>query len=189
IHEPPFVATFARACEWAATGAVTLPADFDPSRPLPGAVRGLVITGGHHHEAAFYALFEGYSDLDRLPGDTGANAFKKDLRGKYDVLIMYDFTRNLDESGRRNLRDFVEAGKGVVVLHHALLNYQTWSWWSEEVVGGRYRLQREGESPPSSVKDGQQIDASPAAAHPVLDGIAPFHITDEAYKNLSMSQR
>ena len=56
---------------------------------------------------------------------------KNDLRGKYDVLIMYDFTRDLDESGRKNLRDFVEAGGGVVVLHHALLNYQTWTWWSE----------------------------------------------------------
>ena len=73
---------------------------------------------------------------DRLPVDTAANAFKNDLRGKYDVIIMYDFTRDLDEAGKKNLRDFVEAGKGVVVLHHALLDYQNWTWWSEEVVGG-----------------------------------------------------
>jgi type 1 glutamine amidotransferase len=187
IHEPQFRATFARASEWAATGAVTLPADPGPSRPAPGAVRALIITGGHDHEAAFYSLFDGYNDLDWLPVDTSASAFKKDLRGKYDVLIMYDFTRDLDEAGKKNLREFVESRKGVVVLHHALLNYQTWGWWSEDVVGGRYRLQREGEAPSSSYNDGQQIFASPAAAHPVLDGIAPFHITDEAYKNLYMS--
>jgi type 1 glutamine amidotransferase len=189
IHEPQFIATFARAGEWAATGTVSLPADPRPSRPAPGAVRGLIITGGHDHEAAFYSLFEGYADLGRMPVDTAAIAFKKDLRARYDVLIMYDFSRDLDDDGRKNLRDFVEDGKGVVVLHHALLNYQSWAWWSEEVVGGRYRLQREGPSPSSSVKDGQQIDASPAAAHPVLDGIAPFRITDEAYKNLAMSPR
>jgi type 1 glutamine amidotransferase len=189
IHEPRFAPLFARAGEWAATGAITLPAEPRPSRPAPGAVRGLVITGGHDHEAAFYSLFDGHDDLDWLPVDTGANAFQKDLRDRYDVVILYDFTRELDELGKKNLRDFVEAGKGVVVLHHALLNFQTWGWWSEEVVGGRYRLQREGESPSSSVKDDQEIFASPASTHPVLAGIAPFHITDEAYKNLFMSPR
>jgi len=27
---------------------------------------------------------------------------------------------------------FVEGGKGIVVLHHALLNYQKWPWWYED---------------------------------------------------------
>jgi type 1 glutamine amidotransferase len=159
------------------------------SHPGGGAVRALLITGGHDHDAAFYGLFDGYKELDRLPVDTAANAFKKDIRDKYDVLIMYDFTRDLDEASRKNLRDFVEAGKGIVVLHHALLNYQKWSWWSEEVVGGRYRLQREGGAPSSSVKDNQSISVTPSGTHPVLRGLGPFHITDEAYKNLYMSDR
>ena len=30
---------------------------------------------------------------------------------------------------------------------------------------------------------------TPTVAHPVLRGINPFHITDEAYKNLYMSPR
>jgi type 1 glutamine amidotransferase len=189
MHESMFVALLARACEWAATGAVTLPAEPGPVRPDPGAVRALLITGGHDHDAAFYALFDGYKELDRLPVDTAASAFQKDLRDKYDVVIMYDFTRDLDATGRKNLRDFAEAGKGIVVLHHALLNYQSWTWWSEEVVGGRYRLRREGQSPSSSVKDNQSIFVTPAVPHPVLQGIGPFHITDEAYKNLYMSPR
>ena len=60
------------------------------------------------HEAAFYSLFDGHSEFDWLPVDTSANAFKKDLRDKYDVIIMYDFTRDLDEVGKKHLRDFVE---------------------------------------------------------------------------------
>jgi type 1 glutamine amidotransferase len=156
------------------------------SHPAPSALRALLITGGHDHEAAFYSLFD---DIDRLPVDTAASALKNDLRGKYDVLIMYDFTRDLDESRRKNLRDFVEAGGGIVVLHHALLDYQTWTWWSEEVVGGRYRLQREGGAPSSSVSNDQQIAVTLAAAHPVLDGIAPFRIQDETYKNLYFSPK
>ncbi len=151
------------------------------SRSAPGPIRALLITGGHDHDAAFYSLFD---DLDRLPVDTAANAFKKDLRGNHDVIIMYDFTRDMDEAHRGNLRDYVGAGGGVVVLHHALLDHQTWPWWSEQVVGGRYRLQREGGHPSSSVKNDQILSVTPAEAHPVLDGIAPFQIQDETYKNL-----
>ncbi len=88
-----------------------------------------------------------YPNLARLPVDAAPTAFKNDLRDKYDVIIMYDFSRDLDEAGRKNLRDFVESGKGIVVLHHALLNYQTWTWWYQEVVGGSYRLQRRGRRP------------------------------------------
>jgi type 1 glutamine amidotransferase len=189
LHEPQFRAVLARACEWAASGAVVLPTSLVPSGPAAKAIKGLLITGGHDHEAAFYMLFNDHKDIDWLPVDTAANAFKKDIRGKYDVIIMYDFTRDLDDTCKKNLRDFVESGKGVVVLHHALLNYQTWKWWSEDVVGGRYRLQREGDRPSSSVKNDQQIYVSPAGSHPVLKGIGPFHITDEAYKNLYMSPR
>jgi type 1 glutamine amidotransferase len=152
-------------------------------------VKGLLITGGHDHDAAFYSLFQGYDELDRLPVVTSATAFKNDIRGKYDVVIMYDFTRELDEPAKKNLRDFVEAGGGVVVLHHALLNYQSWSWWDDEVVGGSYRLSRVGNTPSSSVKDDQQIFVTPAVEHPVTAGLAPFHIQDEAYKNLRMSTK
>ena len=102
---------------------------------------------------------------------------------------MYDFTRDLDDTCKKNLRDFVESGKGVVVLHHALLNYQTWPWWYEEVVGGRYRLSPEGKIPRSSVKNDQQIFVTPQGEHPVTAGIAPFHITDETYKQMWISDR
>jgi type 1 glutamine amidotransferase len=164
-------------------------------KELPGPalsaakVKGLLITGGHDHDAAFYGIFQGYDELDRLPVVTSATALKNDIRGKYDVVIMYDFTRELDEPAKKNLRDFVESGGGVVVLHHALLNYQSWSWWDDEVVGGSYRLSRVGNTPSSSVKDDQQIDATPVGNHPVTAGLAPFHIQDEAYKNLRMSSK
>ena len=80
----------------------------------------LLITGGHDHETAFYSLFDGYQELGSIPVVTSSTAFQNDLRSKYDVVIMYDFSRDLDEKGKKNLRDFVESGKGVVVLHHVL---------------------------------------------------------------------
>ena len=116
-----------------------------------------------------------------------ATAFQNDLRGKYDVVVMYDFSRDLDEKGKKNLRDFVESGKGIVVLHHALLNYQKWNWWYQDVVGGSYRLAREGDIPSSTVKNDQNIFVTPAGPHPITAGIGPFHIVDETYGRMWIS--
>src|SRR5262249_40084183 len=83
LNERLAAALFAGGPEGTATGAVPLPPQRAPSRPAPGAVRGLLLTGGHDHEASFYSLFEGHEDLDWLPVDTATNAFKKDLRNQY----------------------------------------------------------------------------------------------------------
>jgi type 1 glutamine amidotransferase len=161
----------------------------DSGRPKPGPVKGLVITGGHDHETSFYSLFDGFKDLPRMPVADAASAFQGDLRNKYDVLILYDFTRNLDEKGKKNLRDFIEGGKGVVVLHHALLDYPDWAWWAEDVVGGRYRLRREGAIPSSTVKNEQPMSIVPAGEHPILAEVGPFQVVDEAYKGMFISPR
>jgi type 1 glutamine amidotransferase len=187
MQETPFITTFARGTEWAATGTVTLPAGLGSPRPSADAVKGLLIVGGHDHETAFYTLFDGYKDLAWLPVASSATAFQSDLRNKYDVVIMYDFSRDLDEKGKKNLREFVESGKGIVVLHHALLNYQAWPWWYDEVVGGSYRLKPEGGAPSSAVKDSQQIFVTPAGEHPITAGIGRFHIVDETYKRMRFS--
>jgi type 1 glutamine amidotransferase len=189
MQEREFIFTFARGTEWAATGSVTLSSDLGLDRPEAGAVRGLVITGGHDHEASFYTLFDGYKDLAGMPVLPSTAAFERDLRSKFDVVVMYDFSRDLDEAGRKNLRAFVESGKGVVVLHHALLNYQGWPWWYEEVVGGRYRLKSEGSIPSSTVKDRQDMFVTMERAHPITSGISPFHIVDETYKRMWISDK
>jgi type 1 glutamine amidotransferase len=154
-----------------------------------GAVRGLVITGGHDHLTSFYTLFEGWKDLPPLPVAESARAFQSDLRDKYDVLIMYDFSRTLDETGKKNVRAFVASGKGIVVLHHALLNYQDWPWWYRDVVGGSYRLKREGDVPSSTYQGGQKIFVSPAGEHAITAGLGPFHVMDETYKRMWFSPR
>jgi type 1 glutamine amidotransferase len=182
MQEPYYLATFARGTEWAATGVVTLSADLAHSNTTP--VKGLLITGGHEHEASFYKLFDGYRDLPHLPVAATSTAFRGDLRGKYDVLIMYDFTRHLDDGSKKNLRDFVESGGGVVVLHHALLNYQDWPWWYKEAVGGSYRLQKEQGIPSSTVKDREHFFVTPDEQHPITAHLDRFHLVDEAYKRM-----
>jgi type 1 glutamine amidotransferase len=150
-------------------------------------VRVLIITGGHDHEAAFYSLFDGYQDLVWPAVTDAALAFKQDIRSKYDVLVFYNFTRDMDESAKKNLRDFVESGKGILVLHHGILNFQKWLWWYEEVVGGLYRLESKNGIPNSTVKFGEEHLITAAGKHPITDGLTPFRITDETYKGLFIS--
>ena len=76
MHEPGFRTLLARGTEWAATGKVTLPVDPGLPHRNPEAIRGLLITGGHDHDAAFYSLFDGHKDLGPLPVLTSAAAFK-----------------------------------------------------------------------------------------------------------------
>jgi hypothetical protein len=187
MQEKAFITTFLRGAEWAACGKVTLPTEIALPGPSTNGVRVLVITGGHDHEAAFYGLFDGYQDIGWPPVSDSTLAFKQDIRAKYDVLVLYDFTRDLDDKGKKNLRDFVESGKGVVVLHHGILNFQNWPWWYEEVVGGLYRLESKGGIPNSTVKFGEEHWITAAGRHPITDGITPFHVTDETYKGLFIS--
>src|SRR5207253_729695 len=177
--ERVFITTFLRGAEWAATGQVTLPGEIGVPGPETNGVRVLVITGGHDHETSFYGLFDGYKDIGWVSVADSKLAFQQDIRARYDVLVFYDFTRDLDDLGKKNLREFVGSNKGLVVLHHGILDFQKWPWWYEEVVGGLYRLERQGSVPNSTVKFGEEHMITPAGEHPITAGIGPFHITDE----------
>jgi type 1 glutamine amidotransferase len=172
-----------------ATGSEVPAVDPKPPQPKADTVRALLITGGHEHETSFYTLFDGYKDLARMRVMDSATAFQNDLRDKYDVLIMYDFSRDLNDAGKKNLRDFVESGKGVVVLHHALLNYQKWPWWYEEVVGGSYRLSKDGDIPSSTYKGDQKISVASEGEHPIIKGLEAFQVMDETYKRMWFSPK
>ena len=187
MQEKAFITTFLRGAEWAATGRVTLPVEMGMPEPATNGVRVLVINGGHDHEASFYGLFDGYKDIGWVPVTDSKLAFQQDIRSKYDVLVFYDFTRDLDDTAKKNLRDFVENNKGLVVLHHGILDFQKWPWWYEEVVGGLYRLERQGSIPNSTVKFGEEHMITPTGEHPITAGIGRFHVTDETYKGLFIS--
>ena len=184
MAEPGFVSTFARGCEWAATGAVTLPVSIPLNEAAEPAVRVLVVTGGHSYETEFYSLF----CANGLKWDHSASnleAFKSDIRGEYDVLVLYDLSEDLDEQGRQNLRAFLESGKGLVVMHHALADYNSWEWWWRDVVGGRYVLGETTDA--SSAHHGLELFIETAVEHPITRGLGAMHFWDETYKNMWIS--
>jgi uncharacterized protein len=157
-----------------------------PQPKAATATRVLVVTGGHDHDADFYTVFA--DEQIKAVVDPHPNAFSGDIRKRYDVVVLYDMLRDLDEKRQKNLRAFVESGKGVVALHHAVCAYQNWSWWYEEVIGGRYLFEEFGGKKSSYLHDVEET-ITPLGEHPVTRGIKPFRIFDETYKNLWISPK
>jgi type 1 glutamine amidotransferase len=115
-------------------------------------------------------------------------AFASDFRKKADVLVLYDTAQDMDEQRQQNLRLFVESGKGVVVIHHGICSNVNWPWWYEEVVGGRWLFQTVN-GKKSSYRHDEEIAVRPTREHPITNGIAPFRIWDETYKDLWISPK
>ncbi|MFN0085910.1 MAG: ThuA domain-containing protein [Blastocatellia bacterium] len=156
-------------------------------RPVAAdAIKVLLVTGGHNHDLEFYEVFR--DDRLRTVVDPHPEAFSGDLRKRYDVLVLYDMVKTIEEPRRKNLRAFVESGKGVVSLHHAIGSNVDWPWWYEEVVGGRYLFDEVNGKKSSYLHDEEQT-IKPLMDHPITRGIAPFRILDETYKNLWISPK
>lgn len=149
-------------------------------------LRALVITGGHDFDPSFFGIFDACKEIGSLTKES-PEALKTDLRDRCDVLILYNANADLDDATRKNLEAFVAAGKGLVVMHHALLDYQASPWWANEVVGGSYCLNVENGRAASTYLHDVAMDVTPTGDHPVLKGVKAFHTVDEGYKGMVMA--
>jgi type 1 glutamine amidotransferase len=188
MYQPGFVTAFARSVEWAATGEVRLPAGLTAGPPIrQDAARALLVTGGHSYPTSVYTLFEGHDDIRWWHAGSQAEAFSRGLRDRYDVLVLHDMHEGIGENERVNLQAFVEAGGGIVSIHHSIVDYTSWPWWYEEVTGGKFFTEFSGTHPKSEYKDDVPLVARAvrsAAGHPVLRGVGPLALVDEAYRGM-----
>ncbi len=173
------------ACGIALSGAAQQ-TTWKPAPKAADAVKVLVVTGGHDYDVEFYSAFDDAGIKTVV--DPHPAIFGGDIRRRADVLMLYDMIKTLEEKRRANLRAFVESGKGVVVLHHAIGDNVDWPWWYEEVVGGRYLFDQFNGKQSSYRHDEDQL-ITPVGKHPITAGIEPFRIHDETYKDLWISPR
>lgn len=140
----------------------------------------LLVTGGHDHDPAFYSVFAGQKDFQ-----TNVNPHPAAYQGslaRYDVVVLYDMVQGLPEAQREKLKAFAESGKGLVVLHHAIVSFNDWPWY-RETIGGQYWDKK------STYKHDVSLKITLGAGHPVLHGISPFTIFDETYKGMWISEK
>jgi hypothetical protein len=91
-----------------------------------------------------------------------------------------------DGTTRGNIQKAVGMGKGLVVLHHALGDNNTWPWWYQQVTGGLLVLDNNSNGmKKTEVIKGLPMDVNPVGDHPILTGVRPFHLEGEdAYRGM-----
>ena len=186
MAQPGFLVLLGRLLEWAATGDTA-----GAAGAKPAAARVLVVTGGHPYPSAFFSLF----DDPRIAWDHAGSpgeAFGRKLAGRYDTIVFHDMWEEIGETEKKNLQEFVENGGGIVSIHHAIVDYTSWPWWYQEVIGGKYFTRDAPGAPKSVYRDDVEMVAAAAKGaerHPVLRGVPPLPVRDEAYRGMWHSPR
>jgi hypothetical protein len=107
----------------------------------------------------------------------------------YDVLVLND-QMNWPADTRKMAQQAVEAGRGFVILHHALGDNQDWPWWYQEVTGGLLVLNDQAGMKKSTITPGARLDVHPVGDHPILQNVEPFTaVNEEAYKGMWQSPK
>ena len=160
-----------------------------PPDAAPGKVRVLIFTGGHAFERdQFFQMFKDNPDITfKAAEHPNAHALLRPESAKeFDVLVTYDMYQPITEEAKADLLAFLKAGKGFVVLHHAIASYTEWPEY-QKIIGARYYLK------PTEV-DGVQKARSAwkhdvvfklqvaNQSHPITKGLSDFEIHDETYK-------
>jgi type 1 glutamine amidotransferase len=117
-------------------------------------------------------------------------AFTADKARSYDVVLLYDMWQDISEPAKADFLSLLKAGKGLVVMHHAIASYQAWPEYSQ-IIGGRYYLAKTTvngvEKPISDYKHDVKFSVEPAGSkHPVIAGLQKFEIHDETYKGFDV---
>jgi type 1 glutamine amidotransferase len=155
---------------------------------LPVALQVLVVTGGHDFDRpALQAMFGSFEGIDyrEVQHPEANDLYAPEAARSYDVLVFYDLNQQITAEQQAALLALLRAGKGLVVLHHALADYQAWDEW-RLVVGGRFHLapvERKGRTTPASTYR-HDVDIPVVVAdttHPVTEGLTDFTVHDEVY--------
>jgi type 1 glutamine amidotransferase len=159
----------------------------------------LVTTGGHpFEEEPFLAVF------DALPGITWQHAsvpgardyFRPERAGEFDAIVCYDMQgieRRIPDPPliheppaeyAENFVRMLEAGQGIVFLHHALTGWPAWPVWAEVLGGRNHYIAGELDGrlwPPSGyTADVPHRISCIDPSHPICAGVEDgFEIVDE----------
>jgi uncharacterized protein len=151
----------------------------------------LVVTGGHGFQPeSFFKLFSNNPAITYTSAteENAAEAWDRDDVLDYDVVLLYDFQRELNDTQKGRFLSLFNKGVGLVVLHHALLSYPHWPEY-ERIAGGRYLLDHEtidGKTWPASTYKGDvDVDVKVVDKdHPITAGLRDFVLHDEIYRGV-----
>ncbi|MEE9370148.1 MAG: ThuA domain-containing protein [Sedimentisphaerales bacterium] len=153
-------------------------------------IKVAVITGGHDFEQEeFLELFAGYEDIKytHVPQRDHSEIFEDIGEWPYDVMVLYNMTQEISPKRQENFVKLLEAGVGVVALHHSIGAFQNWPEY-KKIIGARFYLQDTVEKSVIHKTSEYRHDVSftiniADKSHPIMRGLGDFVIGDETYKN------
>lgn len=161
----------------------------------------LTIARGHPYDReAFAGLFEGLDEFDvnHVEQPAAQRCLGPQAASDYDAVLCYDmpgvdFTAaenppGLVEPGSGYASDYLamlDAGVGMVFMHHALAAWPAWPLYAE-IVGGRFHYRsamlRDKKWPDSGYRHQVNHTISKIGHHPVTEGVPDtFNAVDELY--------
>ena len=153
------------------------------SFPPTTDIRTAVVTGRHPFDVpGFHAVLRNIPGVDCYPQHL--NDFVADaghVRADYHVVVFYNFhqpTPGTEDgwwaSGAREaLEALGETDQGIFILHHALLAYPEWPFWSDLCgIPDRSFSYHMGEHVHVDIADPD---------HPITQGLRPWTMVDETY--------
>ncbi len=164
--------------------------------------RVAVVTKGHPFDAEpFFAMFDEMAGVEwtHVEHPEALELVEPERAADFDAFVMYDmpgieFTRS-DPPARfpeppdgyaEKFRALLDAGKGMVFMHHAVAGWPAWEEYAH-VVGGRFHYQPAALDGVDYPDSGYRHDVTHTVElldpdHPICAGIEPsFTITDEVY--------
>jgi len=153
------------------------------NQPDNDSIKVAVITGGHFFDVpGFHAIFRDMPDVDsyiQLEANWAADI--GNVLDTYDVFLFYNMPRGVPEERTQPvLEKLGESGQGIFLLHHAILAYEQWPFWSD-LVGIPDRS--------FGYDHEQELTVEIAdPAHPITQGIQPWQMVDETYSMASAGQ-
>lgn len=160
----------------------------------------VVVARGHPYQRdAFMAMFDEMEGVGAslVEQPAAQRLMNPEALAGIDALVLYDMpgidfaapggTAFVEPSAelRAGLAALLDAGKGVVALHHAIAGWPAWDEYAE-LLGGRFLYKpaslRGRERPDSGYRHGVTHTVRKLAQHPVLEGLPDtFTLTDEVY--------
>lgn len=165
-------------------------------------VRVLVVTKGHPFEREpFFAIFDDDPALDwtHVEQPAAQAVLHPERAAPWDVVVFYDMPGIRFTFGEppvkllappssfvRDFEALLDAGKGMVFLHHAVAGWPAWPRYAE-IIGGRFHYQPGTLGGVEYPDSGYRFDTRHRVevlepAHPICEGLGDgFELTDELY--------
>lgn len=161
----------------------------------------LAITGGHRVDLPAFgelldAACEGWAAWEHATQPSAQALLVPEHAGRWSAVVLHDIAglrlgrgtepehEGPSAATRDALRELLDRGQGLLVLHHAIASWPAWDGWAH-AIGGRFLYASgylDGRPYPAS---GYRLDTHTidvlAPEHPVCAGVDSFTVDDELY--------